>query len=43
MSDREKLIRFILDNPDLIDRLEAIALWIETQLPDRQNTLEYAG
>ncbi len=34
MSDLEKLIQFILDRPDLIDQLEEIALFVETQTPD---------
>lgn len=34
MSDLDKLIRFILDHPELIDQLEEIALFVETQIPD---------
>ena len=37
MNERERLIRFVLDHPELIDWLEETALWIEKQTPDRQN------
>ena len=33
MSDLEKLIRFVLNHPELTDRLKEIALLIETQPP----------
>ena len=42
MSKREELIRFVLDNPELISWLEEIALWIETHPLENPNSQECA-
>lgn len=33
MTDKEKLIRFVLEHPELIDWLDDVALSIKTQQP----------